>query len=220
VHNAYVRAVARSGAIPLLLPVCNRPYHWQAMLQAVDGLVLSGGGDPDAVYFGEDAGPQQGEVQPQRDAMELYIARRVLQEGLPVLGICRGAQVLAIAAGGSLHQDLRGIQKVQHDQHAPRSYPIHRLLIRRGTMLHRLMGTEQTRVNSIHHQAIKCPGSLAVSAVAPDGVVEAVEMAGHPFALGVQWHPEWLVGRHSHARALFAALREAAMKRANPEAVP
>ena len=89
------------------------------MLGTLDGLVLSGGGDPDAFFFGEDALPAQGEVQPQRDAMELYLVRRALQDGIPLLGICRGAQLMAIAAGGALHQDLAGIEQVQHNQNAP-----------------------------------------------------------------------------------------------------
>jgi putative glutamine amidotransferase len=209
-NTAYVRAVVSTGAIPLLLPVCARQYFWHEMLGTLDGLVLSGGGDPDAYLYGEDASPAQGEVQPQRDAMELYLARRALQDGIPLLGICRGAQMMAVAAGGTLHQDLSGVEQVQHDQLAPRSYPIHRIKIRQGSVLYRVVGREQIRVNSLHHQAVKRPGTLTVSAVAPDGVTEAVEMPGHPFALGVQWHPEWLTSRHVHARLLFAALRDAA----------
>jgi putative glutamine amidotransferase len=213
---AYVRAVARTGAIPVLLPAWGSRYLWQEMLRGVDGLLLSGGGDPDAALFGEDPLPGQGEVQPQRDAMEIHLARCALQEGMPLLGICRGAQVMSIAAGGTLHQDLQGIQKVQHDQRAPRSHPIHRVWIRRQSLLHRLTRQDQLRVNSLHHQAVKAPGRLHICAVAPDGVTEAVEMPGHPFALGVQWHPEWLEARHSHARVLFAALRDAALQRSAP----
>lgn len=207
---AYVRAVAKTGAVPFLLPVGGRQYHWHNMLENLDGLVLSGGGDPDAWLYGEDALPGQGDVQPERDSMELYLARRALREGMPLLGICRGAQVMAVAAGGTLHQDLGGVQKLQHDQRAPRNYPIHKIKISRSSRLYAILNTEEIRVNSLHHQAVKRPGRLLASAVAPDGVTEAVELPGHPFALGVQWHPEWLVGRFSHARALFDALRNAA----------
>lgn len=208
----YALAVARTGAIPLLLPVCGRQYHWYEMLHVIDGLILSGGGDPDAALFGEDASPGQGNVQPERDAMELWLARHALRNGIPLLGICRGAQVMAVAAGGTLYQDLAGVEKVQHDQKAPRTYPIHRIRIRQPSLLYTIVQQQEIRVNSLHHQAIKRPGNLRVCAVAPDGVTEAVELPEHPFALGVQWHPEWLARRLSHAGALFAALRDATMK--------
>jgi putative glutamine amidotransferase len=203
---AYVRAITRTGAVPLLFPVTPHPYSWEQMLQTVDGLLISGGGDPDAVHFGEEALPAQGEVQPGRDKMELFLARRALALGIPILGICRGAQLLSIAAGGTLHQDLAGTARVQHDQKAPRSYPIHRVLVKRPSLLYRIVEQDRFRVNSMHHQAVKSPGEGAViSAIADDGVAEAVEFPHHPFALGVQWHPEWLEKRASHARKLFAA---------------
>lgn len=203
---AYVRAITRTGAVPLLFPVTSHRFSWEQMLQAVDGLLLTGGGDPDAIHFGEEALPTQGEIQPGRDKMELFLASRSLTRGIPVLGICRGAQLLSIAAGGTLHQDLAEVARVQHDQKAPRSYPIHRVSVKRSSLLYRIVGQERFRVNSMHHQAVKSPGEGAViSAVADDGVVEAVEYPHHPFALGVQWHPEWLEKRVSHARKLFAA---------------
>lgn len=203
---AYVRAITRTGAVPFLFPVTPHPHSWQQMLQNVDGLLLSGGGDPDAVHFGEDALPTQGEVHPGRDRMELFLARCALAQNIPVLGICRGAQLLTIAAGGTLYQDLKGTAGVQHDQKAPRSYPIHRITVRRPSLLYRIVEQDHFRVNSMHHQAVKSPGEGAfVSAIANDGVAEAVEFPHHRFALGVQWHPEWLEKRAPHARKLFAA---------------
>ena len=207
---AYVQAVARSHAVPLLLPVCSGTGLWMQFLQAIDGLLLSGGGDPDAFLFGEEAAPGQGQVQPGRDKMELFLARHALAAGMPVLGICRGAQIMAVAAGGSLHQDLAGIEQVQHDQKAPKTYPIHGISVKKHTRLSSVVGAGEIRVNSMHHQAVKHPGSLRISAVAADGVIEAVEHAAHPFALGVQWHPEWLEKKQAHARALFSAFCAAA----------
>lgn len=208
---AYVRAVAKSGATPILFPVCGMAPAWRRMLETVDGLLLSGGGDLDAYLYGEEAQPGQGQVQPGRDRMELFFARSALREGVPVLGICRGAQMMAVAAGGTLIQDLAGIERVQHDQKAPRTYPIHRVTLKKQSLLYNITAAETFRVNSLHHQAIKEAGKgMSVCAVADDGVAEAVECAGHPFALGVQWHPEWL--RQSHAQALFAALTAAAAK--------
>lgn len=212
-NTAYVRAVANTGAVPFLLPVCVSRHQWREMLDGIDGLLLSGGGDPDAWLYGEDALPGQGYVQPERDAMELYLARRALDEGVPLLGICRGAQIMAVAAGGTLHQDLAGVQKIQHQQRAPRTYPIHKVKVKRSSLLQRILRTEEIRVNSMHHQAVKQPGRLVVSAVAPDGVTEGVELPSHLFALGVQWHPEWLAGQYRHGQALFLALLLAAQKK-------
>lgn len=205
---AYVRAVYRAGAIPLLLPVCGGKPLWRRMLKNVDGLILSGGGDPDASLFGSEAGPLQGAVSPDRDQMELYLAKAVLKLKMPVLGICRGAQMLAIAAGGTLHQDLREIAAIQHEQKAPRTYPIHRVKIKKPSLLYSVVGAAEIRVNSMHHQAVSQTGSMKVSAVSGDGIIESLEHPGHPFALGVQWHPEWLAGRYPHAGALFTALRD------------
>ncbi|MCW3490561.1 gamma-glutamyl-gamma-aminobutyrate hydrolase family protein [Dethiobacter alkaliphilus] len=207
---AYSQAVARSGAIPLLLPVCAGKHLWQQMLANVDGLLLSGGGDPDAVHFGEEATPAQGQVQPERDQMELFMAQRALSCGLPLLGICRGAQVMAIAAGGTLHQDIVHIAGVQHDQRAPKNYLIHGVRIKEKSLLHRIVGGNTLRVNSMHHQSVKTPGKLQVSAKAFDGIIEAVEAVQHPFALGVQWHPEWMT-KYLQGRALFHALKQAAL---------
>jgi putative glutamine amidotransferase len=211
--KAYVRAVANSGAVPLLLPVTAAPKLWRAYLETVDGLLLSGGGDVDAFWFGREAEPAQGKVQPERDRMEICLARRALRDGLPVLGICRGAQVLNISAGGTLYQDLQGVAALQHDQRAPRSYSIHTVLVRRPSLLYSLVGQETIRVNSFHHQAIHLAGKgLRVSAEASDGVIEAVEADGHPFALGVQWHPEWQTTARGVAVKIFTALKEAAEK--------
>jgi putative glutamine amidotransferase len=214
VSAAYVRAVAETGAVPLLLPVTVSKWHWEQMLHGIDGLLLSGGGDPDARHYGEEALPLQGTVQPWRDRMELYMARQALQSGLPLLGICRGAQILNIAAGGTLHQDLHGIASVQHDQKAPRNYPIHLITIRPSSLLYRIIRMEIIRVNSFHHQAVKTAGTgVRISARSRDHVIEAMEIPDHPFALGVQWHPEWLTGHYSHARALFASLTAAAERK-------
>lgn len=207
----YVRAVAATGAVPLLLPVCSQVGSYQQMLSTVDGLLLSGGGDPDAYHFGEQAAPQQGLVQPERDRMELYLTRAALKKGLPLLGICRGAQILAIAAGGKLYQDLAAREKVQHQQQAPRSYPIHRVSVSKNSLLYQITGKQSFRVNSLHHQAVRKLGAgMKVCAVADDGIIEAVELPSHRFVLGVQWHPEWLSHKYGHAAAIFAAFSQAA----------
>jgi putative glutamine amidotransferase len=207
---AYVKAVAKAGAVPLLLPTCTPPFMWREMLKKVDALILSGGGDPDAFLYGCEARPEQGYVQPDRDRMELYLARYSLHTKLPLLGICRGAQIVAIAQRGALYQDITNIAAVQHLQKAPRNYPIHQVKVYKNTLLYQITGQRSFRVNSFHHQAIKNVGpGMVVSAVAPDGIIEAVEVQHHPFALGVQWHPEWLFNCQ-HAATLFIALVKAA----------
>lgn len=206
-----MQAVIQAGAVPFLLPVCANPSLWRRMLAEIDALLLSGGGDPDAVWYGQEAEPAQGYVQPLRDRMEMYLARYALRHKIPVLGICRGAQLLAIAAGGTLWQDLAKVQRIQHDQRAPRMYAIHQVYVQPGSLLYRLTGKKKFRVNSLHHQAIRTPGAgCKVSAVAADGIIEAVEFPAHPFALGVQWHPEWLYKHDRNAAVLFSALCRAA----------
>ncbi|HHX74206.1 MAG TPA: gamma-glutamyl-gamma-aminobutyrate hydrolase family protein [Firmicutes bacterium] len=208
--QAYVHAILQAGGVPFLLPVCRDEQILKRQFARLDALLLSGGGDPDAFLYGEEAHPGQGTVQPDRDSMELFLARQAFACGLPLLGICRGAQMMAVAAGGKLLQDLKGVERVQHSQRAPRSYPIHSVLLRKNTLLYRLTGRQKLRVNSMHHQAVRLPGRLAIAAVAADGVIEAVELPGHPFAVGVQWHPEWLIQTESHALPLFKAFCAAA----------
>ncbi|NLN06832.1 MAG: gamma-glutamyl-gamma-aminobutyrate hydrolase family protein [Firmicutes bacterium] len=209
---AYVHAILQAGGVPFLLPICRSEHVLRRQVARLDALLLSGGGDPDASLYGEEAHPGQGIVQPDRDEMELFLVHHAFNCGLPVLGICRGAQVMAVAAGGKLLQDLRGVERVQHNQRAPRSHPIHSVLVRKNTLLYRITGRRKLRVNSMHHQAVRLPGQLTVAAVAADGVIEAVELPGHPFALGVQWHPEWLVRTTVHALPLFKAFCAAAGK--------
>ncbi len=189
---SYVRAVEAAGGLPLLLPLMgaeNRERLWEI----IDGLLLSGGGDIGSFCFEEEPHPGQGEVYPPLDEQEIHLASRALVLKVPLLGICRGMQVLNVAAGGTLYQDIRRQKPgaLQHVQKMPRQYPVHSILISEASFLASLTGELFLRVNSFHHQAVSrtAPG-FRVSAAACDGVVEAVEARAHPFALGVQWHPE------------------------------
>lgn len=210
VNADYVRAVQAAGGIPVLLPPV--PGDPAAILAGVDGLLLTGGVDVDPVLFGEEPLRQNGEIQPDRDASEIPLCRLALETGVPVLGICRGHQVLAVAAGGSLYQDLPAQvpECLKHSQQAPRWHPTHALRIERHSRLGAMFGPE-LRVNSFHHQAVKgVPPGFAETARAPDGVNEAIEHPSHPFAIGVQWHPEAMWDREYNYNALFRALVEAA----------
>jgi putative glutamine amidotransferase len=202
--------VEEAGGLAVALPV---PYRVREGLQreaaaraeaaaaevlaVVDGVLLSGGPDLDPETFGEAPAPGLGRVDWPRDIFELALARGALAAGTPLLGVCRGAQVLAVAAGGTIHQDLAGRNPgcLKHRQDAPRAAATHFVDVEPGTLLERLLGVDHVKVNSFHHQAVaRVPEGFRVSAVAPDGVVEGLEpgraASGELFCLGVQWHPE------------------------------
>jgi len=204
---SYVEAVASSGGVPLLLP-CVAETDPAEFAQAVDGLLLAGGGDLDPVYYGEEPRVENGRIDPIADAFELRLARIFLQESRPVFGICRGMQALNVAAGGDLHQDVRHDVRtsLQHFQKAPAWHGTHSVEVYGGSRLRTIVEKAHLRVNTFHHQAVRRIGSgFVVSAVAGDGVVEAIERPGAAFALGVQWHPERMFFRSEESRRLFAA---------------
>ncbi len=213
-RGEYCRAVEKAGALPLLIPVMKEKLL-RELLQAVSGIVLSGGGDVDPYYYGEEPLPGHCRIYPARDMVELFLAREALRSNLPVLGICRGAQVLNIAAGGTIYQDLKLKEgtRLEHAQEAPRFHPFHEITVLDNTLLARaLNGKKQMRVNSFHHQAVNELGrDLRICAVSPDGVIEGIESNSHPFALGVQWHPEGLADENvPGGMELFEALTRAA----------
>ena len=217
----YVHAVALAGGLPVLLPVLDGDAAIRGLLDVVQAVLLAGGGDLDPQRFGEEPLPQLGQVDPERDAFELTLARLALERDMPVLGICRGIQVLNVAAGGTLYQDIatQVPRALMHDQRAPRWYPCHEVRVEEETLLASIFGAETVRVNSFHHQSVKVVAPpFRVSAKARDSVVEAIESREHRFVVGVQWHPECMVERYPAQRQLFVALVEAARGfRARPE---
>ena len=214
-NAAYIAAVQRAGAVPVLLPPHLDEPAREALWERLDGLVLTGGGDVDPARFGEPPHPTVSDVSADRDALELDLVRRAVEEGLPLLAICRGIQVLNVALGGTLWQDVPSQVPgaVVHQQTAPRHEPTHRVkLLGEGTRLHAASGSRELAVNSFHHQAVKRLGSglREVAWSEGDDLIEGVELPEHPFAVGVQWHPEDLVEHDPAARGLFAAVVEAA----------
>ncbi|HEY8347474.1 MAG TPA: gamma-glutamyl-gamma-aminobutyrate hydrolase family protein [Symbiobacteriaceae bacterium] len=203
----YFRAIQEAGGIPVLLPLVDNELDAALVLDKVDGLLLPGGGDVDPVFFGEEPHPRLGTIAPERDFSEILLIREALRRDMPVLGICRGHQILAVAVGGTLIQDIPSELPgaLKHEQDAPRWYASHSVSVKPGTRLAALLGTS-FRVNSFHHQSVRTvPPGWVVSAVAPDGVLEALEHPGYRFVVSVQWHPESFVGRGDHFKPLFEA---------------
>ena len=200
----YVEAVRAAGGIPFIIP--HEENLIDEIIRVIDGLLLSGGGDIDPCYFGSEPWPQSGSIDPLRDAFELAIATKAKAEGMPLFGICRGMQVMNVAAGGDIHQDIHSSLPgaYKHSQEAPRWYPTHRIKITNNTMLKTILGLDELRVNSFHHQSINrvAPG-YRISASANDGVTEAIEGLGNNFALGVQFHPENMFKRYPVLLNLF-----------------
>ncbi|MDR6224897.1 gamma-glutamyl-gamma-aminobutyrate hydrolase family protein [Desmospora profundinema] len=213
-------AVWSLGGMPVALPYTEDIHAIKAWAHRLDGLVLTGGNDIDPHLFGEEPIPGLGEVEPERDQVETALVREMIRQGKPVLAICRGCQILAIALDGDMYQDLASQRQglLQHSQRAPRSHASHSIRIRKGTRLHRLAGSDTAKVNSFHHQAVRrVPASCILSATAPDGVVEAFEGKGGDFLMGVQWHPENMVKQDPLARALYRDFIEACMETAKKQ---
>jgi putative glutamine amidotransferase len=209
--RAYADAVLAAGGLPLLLPHAREAA--EAYLALLDGLVVAGGAfDVPPELYGEPRRPVCGETHPERTAFEQELLLAALAARLPVLGVCGGMQLLNVVCGGTLYQDLAAdAGRPGHEQPAPKDAPSHDALVAPGTLLARLVGEGALPVNSTHHQAVRDPGQgVLVSARAPDGVIEAIELPDLPFALGVQWHPE-AVARHVPRNAeIFHALVRAA----------
>jgi putative glutamine amidotransferase len=212
----YSDAVRCAGGIPVAIPYCDDPEVVTEMAQRLDGVVLTGGGDIDPSLFGEEPLPGLGEIVPERDRMETALVRLLLERDKPILAVCRGCQVLNIAVGGDMYQELYTQREdlLQHRQRSPRHHATHAIHLVTGTLLHRLAQENTVRVNSFHHQAVRrVPPPLRVAARTTDGVIEAIESARHRFVVGVQWHPECMAERDAFSRRLFQALVEAAERR-------
>ena len=208
----YVRALARSGAIPVVLPPLALALV-PGLLAPLAGVCLSGGPDIDPAAYGEEPHPDLGPVEPDLDAFELAVARHADAAGLPILGICRGAQTLNVARGGSLHQHLPAYAdgSVDHRQTAAGNRVTHEVAVEPGSRLALALGADALSVNSFHHQAVERLGDgLRAVAWAPDGTVEGIEGADGRFVLGVQWHAETLDEVERAQARLFAALVDAA----------
>ena len=193
----YMRTLDAAGAMPVVLPPVGDP---EQLLDRLDGICLSGGPDLDPAAYGAGARhPELGPTEPVLDAFELALAKAALERGLPILAVCRGAQALNVACGGTLHQHIPG-----HRQTAPAGEPAHAVELTRNSRLARIARTRTLAVNSFHHQAVDRLGAgLRIVGRAPDGTIEALEGSG--FVIGVQWHAETMAEHLPLFEALVAA---------------
>lgn len=194
VRSAYYRQILRAGGTPLLIPPVADISTILSTLDTVDAVLLTGGGDFNPLWNGDEPMPGLHNINRERDLPELLLTRFAYDRQMPLLGICRGIQTLAIALDGHVVQDMPHTEQLlKHSQDADREEPTHSVSIFPQTTLHSIYNADRIYVNSFHHQAIDVPGSrLRTSAKAPDGTIEAIESSEHKAVLGVQWHPEWL----------------------------
>ncbi len=214
-NQVYVRAIEDSGGVPLLLPPILSEDSMREIFATLDGILFTGGGDINPSIYDEPPHSTLWGLSDDRDRVELELARWAAHHEKPMLAICRGTQVLNVALGGTLIQDIPSevpdaLEHSFDDAVVARDYIAHPVKVAGGSHLRKVLQSEIVRVNSWHHQALKrIAPDLKVVAQSPDGIVEAVEIEEHRFAIGVQWHPEWLYTNQPEMKRLFIALVEA-----------
>jgi putative glutamine amidotransferase len=232
-RRSYVEAVLQAGGLPVILPPLTDLRALRALYERLDGVVLAGGDDIDPIHYGEKPHPRLGAVSPERDAAEIQLARWAFADDLPLLGICRGAQMINVARGGTLWQDLPSALPTSLDHYASAALQRwdvmdHPITLNADSRLAGMLGTTAIGLNSLHHQAVKQLGAgLRAVGSAPDDVIEAIEADDAAFVVGIQGHPEtlWQTAEPRWSR-LFAAFTAAAGQRAlghrqpRPDAAP
>lgn len=215
VSSNYVHSIQKAGGTPLLLPMIGEQEVLQGYLQIIDGLLITGGDEGvNPQLYGENPVKELECICPERDDCETYLFTQALASELPVLGVCRGMQLMNVAAGGSLYQDI--FTQIEDSLgHLPKQMPVdalyHKIELVKDSILAEVFGASELMVNSFHHQAVKVVAeSFRASAISQDNIIEAIEHQEHCFAVGVQWHPEDLTTKHAHFLKLFKAFVEAA----------
>ncbi len=215
--RAYVDAIVEAGGVPVLIPASLPVSLVPTLLERLDGLILSGGGDIHPQFFPGEPHPLIEEVDVERDVLELTFARRAVESQKPLLGICRGCQVLNVALGGTLYTHILDQRKGSLD-HSPadagRRTLVHTVHLQPQSLLAEILGQEVLQVNSLHHQGIAIVGNgLRPNAWAEDGLIEGIELPHAPFVIAVQWHPEWLTDQEAMRRLFARLVREASTRR-------
>jgi putative glutamine amidotransferase len=210
----YLQAIQEAGGVPLVLPLVLSRTQQTFLLQRLDGLLVTGSGSDLAPgFYGEAQQYPFQQMSEERARLELGLSKLAFEHQVPTLGICGGMQSMNVALGGTLIQDIPAqiSTKIQHLQKKSAEHTAHLIHIEPKTLLREIMKKPSIPVNSSHHQSVKAiPRSLHASAIAPDGVIEAIEAASHPFWLGVQWHPEFLYRKDVLQKRLFSAFVKAA----------
>jgi putative glutamine amidotransferase len=226
VSQSYALAVERAGGIPVLVPPQGDAQALRELYDRLDGVLFSGGGDIDPARYGEELLPDCGAIEPLRDELEIELARIALDGGKPIFGICRGMQLLNVATGGSLYQDITAQRPdapphKTSDYQGKRDLTSHSITIQSRTPLADILGATTHPVNSFHHQAVKQPGSgVELVAWSEDGIAEGMVIPGHPFALAVQFHPEELTLVDPASQRLFDAFVQACAERMRASVEP
>lgn len=218
INECNLKALIISGAIPLMLPITGDDELIDDYLNIVDGLYFSGGSDINPLIFNEDPIKEIGGIDYSRDEFEIKLFKKAAAKNMPILGICRGEQVINVASGGNLYQDIY-IQKEGVKGHSPKfspsaSYAYHKIKIMKDSILYNVLKVDEISVNSLHHQAVKdVAEGYKVTAISGDGIIEAIESENHDFIVGVQWHPEIMFERYPEFLKIFEALVSAASKK-------
>lgn len=223
----YIDAVTQAGGEAQLISDASAPDQIERLLAGFDGLLVPGGGDVEPERYGARTSQTLSNVSPGRDDLEIYATQIAKRTNLPTLGICRGIQVMNVALGGTLYVDIgeefqaAGAPALEHRQQDARHEPTHPVDLAAGSKIAAILGTTSVPTNSTHHQGLRrVAHDLLRVGTTRDGLVEAVELRddGHPFFVGVQWHPEAMIGRDEPSRRLFKAFVECAAARANQKA--
>lgn len=217
IADDYIASVEKAGAIPVIIPVTKSTETAKELLSKLDGILFTGGSDIDPQQYGELPQYGLGSIEPLRDQHEIALAKHALYEtDLPILGVCRGMQLLNVVAGGTLYQDLKQ-EKPDGIQHgligSPKYHPVHPVTIEKDSKFYHVFNTQIIGVNSYHHQAVKDIGEgFEATMLAPDGIIEGIELTEERFVCAVQWHPEMMAERNPQIRALFSAFVEKCKK--------
>lgn len=194
INNYYIELLLKAGVIPIILPLTTDTDILSEVIEKIDGVIISGGGDINPLMYGESQLPLLREVSDKRDFVDFEVIKIAIAKNKGILGICRGCQILNIFFGGTLYQDIsyKKGSCYNHFQKNNQSEPSHKIILTEGSFLHNVFGNS-TLINSLHHQSIKDLGTdLTITALSTDGVIEGIEYNGSPFILGVQWHPEMM----------------------------
>jgi len=212
----YYQAVEETGGLPILVPILRERENLFRLVDLLDGMIFSGGVDVDPYHYNEEPHPGLGQITPERDELEITLCRILYEKKKPIFGICRGIQLINVALGGTLYQDIKTqlSNALKHQQEAPAHSPTHEVLIEKDSLLFSILKSERLRVNSFHHQAVKdVAATLRVVARAKDGIIEALESRNDRFVLAVQWHPERMFKRHREHFELFRRFVEECAKK-------